>query len=183
MACAGGAVCIGGQAIALPASGSIDNQLVGLLCAIGALAAWSAYAVGNSRCLVRLKQVSVHDWNLLTGAVTGAQALVLIPVAAIAGPVHHEAQAWFQFTGVSIGLAVLASMLGNALWNQMGRMLPLTMVGQMILFETLFALIYGFVWEQRLPQPLEVVAFAFVVASVISSISAHRRHASIEAPR
>ena len=60
----------------------------------------------------------------------------------------------------------------------MSRLLPLTMVGQMILFETGFALIYGFLWEQRLPTLLESAAFALVVASVISCIAVHRRPAT-----
>ena len=76
---------------------------------------------------------------------------------------------------MSIGVAILASILGNALWNRMSRLLPLTLVGQMILFETLFALLYGFMWERRLPTMLEVAAFALVVASVLSCIAAHRR--------
>ena len=176
--CAAGAACIGWQAIAAPASGGAGSQIIGLLCAVGALMSWTAYAVGNSRCLARLDHLSAQDWNLLIGIVTGAQAMALIPFAALAEPVRHMAGAWLRFAGVSIGVAVLASIVGNALWNRMSRLLPLTMVGQMILFETLFALLYGFLWEQRLPRPLEVAAFALVVASVLSCVAAHRRHAS-----
>jgi drug/metabolite transporter (DMT)-like permease len=51
--------------------------------------------------------------------------------------------------------------------------LPLTLVGQMILFETLFALLYGFLWEQRLPTILEGTAMVLVTASVLSCLSAH----------
>ena len=173
--CAGGAVCIGWQALAAPASGALTTQGIGLLCAIGALIAWTSYAVGNSRCLSRLPDVSVHDWNLLTGVVTGAQALVLVPVALLLGQGEHSSTAWMQFAGVSIGVAVLASIAGNALWNRRSRLLPLTLVGQMILFETLFALLYGFAWEQRLPQPLEVAAFGLVTLSVLTCIAAHRK--------
>lgn len=174
--CAGGAVCIGWQAIAAPASGDTDRQLVGLACAVGALATWVAYAVGNARALIRLDRVSAHDWSLLTGIVTGAQALALIPVSLAFEPIHHSGVAWAQLAGVSAALAIAASVMGNALWNRMSRLLPLTMVGQMILFETLFALLYGFLWERRLPLPLEVTAFVLVVASVMSCIAAHRRH-------
>ncbi|SLK13147.1 DMT family transporter [Novosphingobium mathurense] len=180
--CAAGAMCIGWQAITAPASGDAGRQLVGLACAIGALMAWTAYAVGNARCLTRLDQVSIHDWNLLTGLVTGAQALFLIPVSLAFEPIRHAGIAWAQFAGVSVAVAVAASIMGNALWNRMSRLLPLTMVGQMILFETLFALLYGFLWEQRLPLPLEVAAFVLVVASVLSCIAAHRRHPRDAAP-
>jgi drug/metabolite transporter (DMT)-like permease len=82
---------------------------------------------------------------------------------------------WAQLSGVSIAVAVLASIAGNALWNQMSRLLPLTLVGQMILFETLFALIYGFMWEQRLPTLLELLAFILVVLSVFTCIAAHAK--------
>jgi len=173
--CAVGAVCIGWQALASPASGSATTQLTGLLCAIGALASWATYAVGNSRWLGRLHHISVHDWNLLTGVVTGAQAVLLIPVALWLSTSRPDGTAWAHFATVSFGVAVLASIVGNALWNRMSRLLPLTMVGQMILFETLFALIYGFLWEQRLPELLETVAFVLVVLSVVSCIAAHRK--------
>ncbi|WP_019832917.1 DMT family transporter [Sphingomonas sp. PR090111-T3T-6A] len=175
--CAAGAVCIGWQAIAMPATRSTGTQITGLVCAIGALISWTAFAVGNSRCLARLDHVSVHDWNLLIGLVTGAQAVMLVPVTLLIEPIRHGAAAWLNFAGVSIGVAILASIVGNALWNRMSRLLPLTMVGQMILFETLFALVYGFLWEHRLPRPLEIGAFGLVVASVLSCIAAHRRHA------
>ncbi|ODP37958.1 DMT family transporter [Sphingomonas turrisvirgatae] len=172
--CAAGAICIGWQALGRPASANSDRELVGFICAIGALVAWTAFAVGNARALKRLDRVSVHDWNLLTGVVTGAQAVALLPLSAAVDPIQHAVSAWVQFGAVSIAVAVAASILGNALWNRMSRLLPMTMVGQMILFETLFALLYAFMWERRLPSPLEVAAFALVVASVISCITAHR---------
>jgi len=173
--CAAGAVCIGWQAIAAPASGSVRDQLIGLACAIGALASWTAFAVSNSRCLARLDRVSVHDWNLLIGIVTGVQALLLIPATLALDDWNRAAGDWATFAGVSIGVAIFASLAGNTLWNRMSRLLPLTLVGQMILFETLFALLYAFLWEQRLPTATEAAAFVLVVLSVVSCLSAHQR--------
>ena len=66
-------------------------------------------------------------------------------------------------------------MLGNALWNRASRLLPLTMVGQMIVFETLFALLYGFLWEGRWPTGLEAIAMVLLVSGVLSCASAHRQ--------
>jgi drug/metabolite transporter (DMT)-like permease len=64
----------------------------------------------------------------------------------------------------------------------MSKLLPLTLLGQMILFETLFALIYGFLWEQRLPTTLECVAFTLVVLSVVSCLAAHAQPGSAAEP-
>ncbi|MET0329423.1 MAG: DMT family transporter [Luteimonas sp.] len=172
--CTAGAVCIGWQALSSTADGDVGRQLLGLLCGIGALVSWTCFAVTNSRWLVRLPQVSVHAWNLLTGIVTCALTLLLVPLAVLLHPQSHAPSAWLLLLGVSAGVALFASMLGNALWNRMSRLLPLTLVGQMILFETLFALAYGFAWERRLPTLLETIAFALVVASVASCLAAHR---------
>ncbi len=173
--CAGGAVCIGWQAIAAPAAKSPATEATGLLCAAGALVSWTIYAVGNARCLVRLRDISAQDWNLLTGVVTGTQSLVLIPLALLLGVGRHAPIEWVKLASVSAGVAILASIAGNALWNRMSRLLPLTLVGQMILFETLFALLYGFLWERRLSTSLELAAFALVVLSVVTCIAAHRK--------
>jgi len=150
------------------------RKLIGLAAAIGALASWTAFAVGNARWLVRLHAVSADEWNLMTGVVTGGIALVLAVPAFAYGGVAHPASDWMQFTMVAVGLGISASIFGNALWNRMSRLLPLTMVGQMILFETLFALLYGFLWEGRGPTLIESVAIVSVVLSVLLCMQAHR---------
>lgn len=172
--CVGGAVCIGWQALAAPAEASHMARFTGFACAVGALASWTFFAVRNARRLRDLEAVSAHDWSLLTGVVTGAQSLLLPVALLIAAGAQHETGDWMRLAGVSVGVAVLASIVGNNLWNRMSRLLPLTLVGQMILFETLFALIYGFAWEQRLPTMMEALAFVLVVLSVATCLRAHR---------
>ncbi|KAB7765198.1 DMT family transporter [Xanthomonas maliensis] len=148
------------------------TRLAGLLCAFGALASWSAYSIGNARWLARRPDLSGRDWSLLTGVVTGALALLVAPLALLGGRVHAPS-AWGYFWGVSLVIAVLASVIGNALWNRASRLLPLTLVGQMIVFETVFALLYGFVWAGRLPSVLELAAIACLLAGVLWCASAH----------
>lgn len=177
--CVAGVACIGWQALAGTAGGAPGRPLFGLACAVGALASWTVFAVGNARCLARMEHVSAHDWNLLLGLVTGAQSLLLVPLVLAAGMGEHAPDAWLRLGAVSVAVAVLASIGGNALWNRMSRLLPLTLVGQMILFETLFALVYGWLWEQRLPAALELAALACVVLGVLSCLAAHRRPAPL----
>jgi drug/metabolite transporter (DMT)-like permease len=169
-----GLVCISWQSLSAPQHGSMQGAMLGLLCALGALVSWTLYAVGNSRALTRLHGVSAHDWSLLVGVVTGAQALLLAVPAFLLNPGVHASAAWLYFGGVVTTVAILCSVVGNALWNHASRLLPLTMTGQMIVFETLFALLYGFIWEQRLPTGLEWLAMALLIAGVLSCASAHR---------
>ncbi|KQP18735.1 DMT family transporter [Pseudorhodoferax sp. Leaf265] len=176
-----GVACIAWESLAGASAQPPAQRWLGFACAVGALVSWSSYAVGNSRQLARLQGVSAHDWSLLTGVVTGAQALALaVPAFVLADLALQPGSAWWRFVGVSAGVALLASVLGNALWNQASRLLPLTLVGQMVVFETLFALLYGFLWEARWPTALEWLAMALVTSAVLSCISAHRAPAAVD---
>jgi len=152
----------------------LQQRLLGLLCAVGALLSWTAYSVGNSRWLARRPDLSAHDWSLLIGVVTGGLALLLVPSAFLSSSATHASQAWVLFWAVSAGVAVVASVFGNACWNRASRLLPLTLTGQMIVFETLFALLYGFAWQQRWPSALELLAIASLLLGVILCAHAHR---------
>lgn len=161
------------------ASEGLGRTLIGLACAFAALVSWSAYAIGNSRWMGRLPNVSAHDWSLLTGVVTGALALIVAIPAVLVG-LPTDSEQWLRLVGVSLGIAIFASILGNALWNQASRLLPLSMLGQMIVFETLFAFLYGFLWEGRGPSVLEIVAIVLMIVSVIWCVRAHRPTTPIE---
>ncbi len=169
-----GIIGISWQSLTESETGLDMSRILGLACALGALVSWTAFAVGNARWLSRLHGVSADDWNMMTGVVTGALALALAIPTFILGENTHGTEDWLHFAAVAAGLGFTASILGNALWNRMSRLLPLTMVGQMILFETLFALLYGFLWEGRGPTLVEVVAICSVVLSVVLCMRAHR---------
>lgn len=165
-----GLACIGWEALATG-----GGSVLGLLCASGALVCWTFFAVYNSRWLARLEGVSAHEWNLLVGVVTGVLAGVLALPAFVLAPGEHGMPDWLWFGAVSVGVALLCSVVGNALWNHASRALPLSLMGQMIVFETIFAALYGFLWEARWPTRFEALALALLVAGVVSCAVAHRR--------
>jgi hypothetical protein len=66
---------------------------------------------------------------------------------------------WLAATGCALG----GSWLANALWYAAARRLPPTLSGQLIVFETLFALLYGFAWLQRWPRPLELASMLLLL--------------------
>lgn len=172
--CVAGVLLMGWVALASThVQASSTQRLLGLLCGIGALVAWTAYSVGNTRWLARVPQISGHDWSLLTGVATGGLAVLMAPVAFIGGATHTGPQ-WAWFWVVAAAVAVFASILGNACWNRASRALPMTLGGQMIVFETLFGLLYGFMWQQRWPLPAELLAAACLIAGVILAALAHR---------
>ncbi|MGI4718120.1 MAG: DMT family transporter [Janthinobacterium lividum] len=172
---AAGLACIGWQSLAA-GKGNAGGSLLGLACAAGALVSWTVYAVANSRWLARLDGVSAHEWSLLTGVMTGAQAVLLaLPAFLLADGARHGADEWLRFGGVVFAVAIFCSVLGNGLWNHASRTLPLALTGQLIVFETIFASLYAFAWEARWPTGLEIAALVLLVGGVVSCASAHRK--------
>jgi len=156
------------------------QRLIGLLCGAGALFSWTAYSIANMNWLLRRPDISGHDWSLLTGVTTGAWSLVLVPLAFFGQEQTHTLSQWGHFWLLTVIVALLASVLGSACWNRASRILPLTLGGQLIVFETLFVLLYSFVWQQRWPLLLELIAAACLVTGVIWSAALHRPKINID---
>lgn len=165
-----GLACIGWDSLRSIESGAA----LGLLCALGALLSWTFYAVVNRRWLARLDGVSGQEWSLLVGVMTGAQTLLLALPAFQSGGASHTGAEWLRFIGVVTAVAVFCSVVGNALWNFASRALPMALMGQMIVFESVFASFYGFLWEARWPNGFEAAALVLLVAGVVSCAAAHR---------
>lgn len=172
--CVAGAGAIGWDAMLALFNARTIYPLLGLLCAIGSLISWTLFAIYNSRYLGRLQSITAHDWSLLVGLTAGAQGLIMLPVALITVSLDHSSADWSLFAIACLAIALFSSIGGNGFWNQANRLLPLTLVGQMVLFETIFALLYAFWWETRGPSVAEMLAFACVIASTLSCIAAHR---------
>lgn len=171
---AAGVVCINVDVFRSGEGAPAPRLILGVLGAVLALAVWTLYAVWNARRLAVTTTFNSHEWSLLTGVVTGVLSIALVIPAFLAPGAVHVPAAWGLFWGVSLAVALGASVIGNGLWNAASRLLPLSLSGQLIVFETLFALLYGFLHEGRWPRPLEGLAIALMLAGVLWSVSLHR---------
>ena len=177
-----GIVCINADVLAQTRLVAGDPLRIagGVACAVGALLCWSWYTVDNARYLKRNPHFTSAEWSALYGLASGAIALVL----AVGGlAVWHGAitgaagiasgRDWSLFWIINVVLALGASVIGNHLWNIASRRVPLTLSGQLVLFETLFALLYGFIHAGRGPRALEVAAIVLLIAGVTWSVRLH----------
>jgi len=171
-----GMLCINLETFAF-APGDIGDKLMGLLYALAALACWTWYAVQNSRYLKQSGHFDSHQWSVLIGVLTGLSSLVMVAALAIWQPQQLQVEApmarWWLFWAACLGCAVLGSWLATALWNAASKRLPLTLSGQLIVFETLFALLYAFLWRQAGPSLLEAAAIIQVIGGVLWSMRQH----------
>jgi drug/metabolite transporter (DMT)-like permease len=146
----------------------------GVLCATGALLCWSWYALDNARYLKNNPRFSSGEWSALYGLATGMLSLLLAPLAfQDAGGPAAGARDWTVFWACNALLALGASVIGNHFWNVASRRVPVTLTGQLILFETLFALLYGCIYRGAGPRPLELAAIALLIAGVAWSVRLH----------
>jgi drug/metabolite transporter (DMT)-like permease len=156
------------------------TTMLGLLCAAGALLCWSWYAIDNARYLKRNPHFSSAEWSALYGLASGLIALVIGVVGfafwhdEITGAAGLASGRDWEMFWIANGLLALgASVIGNHLWNIASRRVPVTLSGQLILFETLFALLYGFIYQQQLPRILEMAAIVLLIAGVLWSVRMH----------
>lgn len=154
---------------------SLRDRALGVLCASGSLLCWTLFATDNARYL-KQSRFNSNDWSSLWGVTTGLLSLLVWALAeafSLTGSAHPSAERWQLFWGLNAGAALLGSWFGNWMWNAATRRLPLTLGGQLIVFETLFALFYGFLYLQRLPSTLELTAAALLIGGVCWTVRRH----------
>lgn len=59
---------------------------------------------------------------------------------------------------------------GMALWNMMSARLPVALSGQMIVFETIFSVIYALIYKQQAPGWTLVVGIVLLLSGVSISL-------------
>lgn len=157
-------------------------KALGIACAVGALVCWTYYALDNARYLKRNDHISGAEWSLLYGISSGAIALLIGAAWYIfqqftadpgASAAVVEGRDWTWFIIVNTLLALGASVIGNHLWNIASRRVPVTLCGTLILSETLFAFLYGFIYQHRMPRPFELLAITLMIAGTIWSVRVH----------
>lgn len=146
----------------------------GIALALASLGCWTAFAIFNSAWLKRHPEVSATDWANWLGVATGLGALVLwlaagSPAAALAST-DGAGLFWLLCLATGIGSAWLAMIL----WNVASQRLSASLCGQLIVSETLFALLYSFAWDGRWPSLAQLAACLFFTAGILASIKAHQ---------
>ncbi len=157
--------------------------LSGLAFAVCALACWTWYPIRNSRWLRARGPGLSRAWAT-------AQGLATLPLALAAGlgyglwealSTDGAGFAWplgprpLHFVLMCLLLGLTASWLGTLLWNQASQLLPAALLGQLIVFETLAALLYAYVWYQRWPTLPEAAGIALLILGVIGGVRVFRR--------
>jgi drug/metabolite transporter (DMT)-like permease len=164
------AIILGGLALVnaaelgvLHRSRSLADYALGCVIAMGAVAAWTWYPIMNARHLKAHPHLASSTWATAQGLATLPMALIGFAAYGLYLSATHGAYAFplgprpAAFLGLMLTLGVCSSWLGTLLWNHASQRLPTTLAGQLIVFETLAALLYAFIWRGALPS-LQILA-------------------------
>ena len=146
----------------------------GVLCAVAAMACWTAFALLNAAWLKRHAEVSVSDWASWLGVAAGLGALVLWALlgSPVAQMVARPGVGSFAVICVLTGIG--AAWVASVAWNVASRNLSPSLAGQLIVSETVFGVAYSFAWDGQWPAPAQWLACGLFVAGILASIRAHR---------
>jgi drug/metabolite transporter (DMT)-like permease len=81
-----------------------------------------------------------------------------------------------------LAIGLLSSWLGTLCWNEASQRLPTTLVGQLIVFETLSALSYAYALRGRWPLPATLAGIALLVAGVIWALRVRPEPVAVAVP-
>ena len=161
----------------IEATDSISGYVLGLGCSFLALIAWSWYVVANARFLKHHPEVHSSDWSTLIGVVT----LFWVFMFALFLSVFCENQLHMEkyitpspeLTRFLIGSAVLGllcSWIGAFLWNRASVYLPVSLAGQLTIFETIFGVLFVYILERHVPPAIESMGILLLFIAIVYGI-------------
>jgi drug/metabolite transporter (DMT)-like permease len=173
------------QALARQPQGDTGRYALGALLAGGALLCWTWYPLRNADWLRAHPDRSPRTWATAQGVATlplavlgylltwwwfgGAPGAEGAVGAAASFPMPFGPRPAF-FVALMAAIGLFASWLGTLCWNEASQRLPTTVVGQLIVFETLSALTYVFIARGDWPQPLTLLGIVLLVAGVLTAL-------------
>jgi drug/metabolite transporter (DMT)-like permease len=137
-----------------------------------ALMTWTWFIVQNNRFFKLYKYINVQEWVSLLGFATSVWTLAITafyclwkndPLLKTFWNTDTSLLAWF---GASVILGVGSSWLANYLWISASQRLSLTLGGLLTVLETLFGLLFIFVWQRALPSLLNLMGAVCILAGV-----------------
>lgn len=159
---------------------SLSDYVLGCLLAAGSVLAWSWYAIMNSRHLKANPGIGSMAW-------ASAQGLATLPLAALGMVLYGLYLHWYpsgydfplgpqpqRFVWLMLLVGLTASWLGVLLWNQASQRLPTSLAGQLIVFETLAALLYAFILRGSMPGTAILAGIGLLCGGVLLGMRAFR---------
>ncbi len=146
----------------------------GVAFSVASMVCWTAFGLMNAKWLKVHPEVSATTWANWLGVATGLGALLLWLVAGSEPKVLLAGKNIALAAILSVATGIGSAWLATILWNIASQRLSASLCGQLIVSETIFALVYSFIWDGHWPSAVQMPAAALFVAGILASIRAHR---------
>ena len=140
------------------------------------LSTW--YAVQNARYLKQKQKsqdnVENSDWSIAVGICNLWITIFVLLIFSITGiwspfaiiKVFQTTQLAITYLGVSLLLGILVTYYATVLLNHLSRSLPISLVGQLFVFETLSCILYKAIADQAIPPTNEIISISVILIGV-----------------
>jgi drug/metabolite transporter (DMT)-like permease len=151
-----------------------DHFWRGVAYSVASMACWTAFGLMNAKWLKDHPEVSATTWANWLGIATGIGAIILWLVAGSEPKVLLAVKDIALAAILSVATGIGSAWVATILWNIASQRLSASLCGQLIVSETIFALIYSFVWDGQWPSAAQWIAATLFIAGILASIRAHR---------
>ncbi len=159
----------------VPGAGAgTKNYWRGIGYGVAAMVCWTAFGLMNSIWLKRYTEVNATDWANWLGVATGLGALALwfATGSELKVLLALENSAYLAIICIVTGAG--SAWAATILWNVASQRLSASLCGQMIVSETVFALVYSYAWDAQWPGALQAAACILFILGILASIRAHQ---------
>lgn len=152
---------------------------IGLIFSFLSLASWTLYVVLNSRFLKNNPLIGSNDWATIQGVATLFWVIICGLACSIFLWDELDVQKYFTWNQSTMSfligcatLGVFCSWVGAALWNKASIFLPVSLAGQLMIFETIFGVLFVYTLHQQMPSLMEGGGIILLIGAVIYGIRA-----------
>ena len=167
-------VNIHGDTLAQGTGATDANYWRGIGYALAAMLSWTVFGLMNSTWLKRHTDVNATDWANWLGVATGIGAVLLWFATGSDVKVLLALDHSAYIATICIVTGIGSAWLATILWNVASQRLSASLCGQLIVSETVFALVYSYAWDAQWPGALAVTACILFILGILASIRAHQ---------
>ncbi len=160
---------------------SFGEYILGMAGVMVALFSWVFYAVQNARFLKKGCPIPVGEWSTVIGVATLFWSVLFGIILSITMPEQLNIAKFCNFSsdtlrffGCATILGVVCSWCGCFLWSKASIHLPISLMGSLLIFETLFGLLFVFVLHHEAPSWIKLAGILSMIGGIAVSLNSFR---------